>query len=191
MVYIEGEQDFNPDLAKNENLEEILEEIMVTYGTELATLAFSYVKDAGLAKDIVQNVFISCSSSLQKFKGESSLKTWLYRITINQCKDHLKSAYFKRILLPGKQEDNSTPHADSPEAELLEKDHKRQIRDCIMSLSPKYKEVIFLYYYQEFTVGEVASTLRISENTVKTRLKRGREKLGAILRKEDMQWDRI
>ncbi|SIG63011.1 RNA polymerase factor sigma C [Mycobacteroides abscessus subsp. abscessus] len=60
-----------------------------------------------------------------------------------------------------------------------------------MSLSPKYKEVIFLYYYQEFSVGEVASTLRISENTVKTRLKRGREKLGAILRKEDMQWDRI
>ena len=79
------------------NLEEILEEIMITYGDELTRLAYTYVKDIETAKDVVQSVFLKCYTHLRTFRGDSKLKTWLYRIPINKCKDYLRSSYFKRL----------------------------------------------------------------------------------------------
>ncbi|MDA6131003.1 hypothetical protein OSK38_26985, partial [Escherichia coli] len=61
-----------------EDIHTIVEDLMIEYGSELASLAFSYVKDTAQAKDIVQNVFISCYQHLHSFKGDSSIKTWLY-----------------------------------------------------------------------------------------------------------------
>lgn len=77
------------ELEENE-LDELLEEIVILYGDELTRLAYTYVKDSETAKDIVQTVFIKCYTHLKTFKGEAKLKTWLYRITINKCKDHVK-----------------------------------------------------------------------------------------------------
>jgi RNA polymerase sigma factor (sigma-70 family) len=116
VLFLEERREVTIDLINEDNLEEIIEEIMVTYGTELTMLAYSYVKDVNTAKNIVQNVFIKCYYNLLKYKGESSLKTWLYRITINQCKDYLRSAYFRKIKFFGRKESgeqNSTHFFDS------------------------------------------------------------------------------
>ncbi|EFV74070.1 MULTISPECIES: sigma-70 family RNA polymerase sigma factor [Cytobacillus] len=171
-----------------EDIHTIVEDLMIEYGSELASLAFSYVKDTAQAKDIVQNVFISCYQHLHSFKGDSSIKTWLYRITINQCKDYLKSSYIKRIFFLQKM-DNEMRSERDPEIELLSKDRKSQVENMVLSLSPKYKEVIFLYYYKDFSIKEISSILKISANTVKTRLKRGRELLKKVMEERGFEWE--
>lgn len=168
----------------------VIEDLMLDYGTELTSLAFSYVKDVAQAKDIVQNVFILCYQHLHQFKGDSSIKTWLYRITINQCKDYLKSSYFRRMFSFEKMEKEIRSEGN-PEADLLSKDRKSQVEKIVLSLRPKYKEVIFLYYYKDFSIDEIASILKIPANTVKTRLKRGRGYLKKLMEERGFEWEEI
>lgn len=190
VLYIEEKSESYYALTNEKTIDAVIEELMTEYGTELTSLAFSYVKDAAQAKDIVQMVFISCYQNLHKFRGESSVKTWLYRITINQCKDYLKSSYFRRIFPFAKQEKED--HTEiNPEVNLLHKDRETRVKRIVLSLSPKYKEIIFLYYYKDFSVEEISAILKISANTVKTRLTRGRERLKKLLEEEGYEWEDI
>lgn len=187
-MYYEEKGESNYALTKEKTIDTVIEDLMTEYGTELTSLAFTYVKDGAQAKDIVQVVFISCYQNLHKFKGESSVKTWLYRITINKCKDYLKSSYFKRIFSFATLEKEG--HSElNPEVNLLNKDRDTRVKKVVLSLSQKYKEVIFLYYYKDFTVEEISEILIISANTVKTRLVRGRERLKKLLEEEGFEWD--
>ncbi|MBS4192781.1 sigma-70 family RNA polymerase sigma factor [Bacillus sp. FJAT-49705] len=189
-MYLEEKSNANYACVRDENVDAVIEGLMMEYGTELTSLAFSYVKDAAQAKDIVQNVFIRCYQHLHQFKGEASIKTWLYRITINQCKDYLKSSYFKRIFSIEKME-KVVQSEQNPEEDLLDKDRKTQVKNIVLSLRPKYKEVIFLYYYKDFSVEEISVVLKVSANTVKTRLKRGRERLKQLLEEGGFEWEDI
>lgn len=166
-----------------EDLEVILEEIMITYGDELTRLAFTYVKDIETAKDIVQTVFLKCYTHLGTFKGDSKLKTWLYRITINKCKDYVRSSYFRRFQLFDKHTESKTKL--STEEEVIKLTTQIEVKKVVLSLSSKYSEVLLLYYYEDLAMEEIADILQISRNTVKTRLRRGREKLISLLDKED------
>ena len=76
-----------------------LESLMRTYGNDVLRMAYSYVKDYDTAEDIFQEVFIKVNANLAAFRGESSIKTWLLRITVNACKDYLKSAYSRRVTM--------------------------------------------------------------------------------------------
>lgn len=173
------------ELEENE-LDELLEEIMILYGDELTRLAYTYVKDSETAKDIVQTVFIKCYTHLKTFKGEAKLKTWLYRITINKCKDHVKSAYFRRFIL-FKDINHKTDTMPSPEEEVMYQTMQAELKNIILSLPPKYAEVILLYYYEELDINEIAAILQISKNTAKTRLRRGRKNLLPFLKKEEFR----
>ncbi|WP_253701625.1 sigma-70 family RNA polymerase sigma factor [Bacillus sp. FJAT-27445] len=168
------------------DLKQSLNEIMDRYGTELSILAFSYVKDIEEAKDIVQNVFVKCYTHLHSFQGNSSLKTWLYRITINECKDYLKSSYFKKIILGGHVKENST-HI-TPETVLLKKAENEQVIAAIMGLGKKYREVTILRYIHHLEVKEIADVLGLSAETVKTRIRRAKMKLLPNV-KEDLLYE--
>ena len=74
-----------------------LESMMRTYGNDVLRTAYMYVKDIHTAEDIFQEVFIKADRNKESFRGESSVKTWLIRITVNACKDYLKSAYNRRV----------------------------------------------------------------------------------------------
>ncbi|MBP2242763.1 RNA polymerase sigma-70 factor (ECF subfamily) [Cytobacillus eiseniae] len=189
-MYLEEKSKSYYALTKDKTIDAVIEEFMIEYGTELTSLAFSYVKDASQAKDIVQTAFISCYQNLHKFKGESSVKTWLYRITINQCKDYLKSSYFRRIFSFAALEKEEQTESN-PEENLLNKDRETRVRNIVLALNPKYKEVIFLYYYKDFSVEEISEILKVSANTVKTRLARGRERLKKFLEEEGFEWEDI
>ncbi|HEX7066249.1 MAG TPA: sigma-70 family RNA polymerase sigma factor [Bacillales bacterium] len=161
--------------------EEWLGTIMNQYGEGLTKLAYHYVKDWGRAEDIVQDVFVSCFDHYEDFRGDSSVKTWVYRITINRCKDVLKSSAFRKTLL-GKFD--FTPRretAHTPELFLVKKETEKQLARHIFSLSVKYREVILLFYYEEFSVNGISELLSIKPNTVKTRLDRAREKLKRLM----------
>nr|WP_245827664.1 sigma-70 family RNA polymerase sigma factor [Paenisporosarcina indica] len=145
-------------------------------------LAYTYVKNKQAAEDVVQDVFMRAYEKRDDFKGESSYKTYLYRMTINRCYDHLRSWSFKNVQISNKltlifQGENNTEHT------AIMKDEKFMLGKEILSLPLKYREVLVLYYYKDLSVEETATILKCSPNTIKTRLKRAREKLKLQLEK--------
>ncbi|MEA3319525.1 sigma-70 family RNA polymerase sigma factor [Sutcliffiella horikoshii] len=154
----------------------LLEKVMLEYGDQLARLAYSYVKEQEIAKDLVQNTFEKCYTKLENFRHESTIKTWLYRITINECKDYLKSWSYKKSRMMELYSANKNISLSSEE-EAMEKWEKGRVKSTIFTLPPKYREMIFLYYYEELTMEEIAELLGLSISTVKTRISRGRERL--------------
>lgn len=161
--------------------EEILGEIMLEHGNPLVRLAFSYVKDKETAKDMVQNTFIKCYENLDEFRYDSSIKTWLYRITINQCKDYLGSWNYRKVHAKSVLGSTITSFLTSPEDKVIKGFEKKELKDCILSLPQKYREVIFLYYYESLTIDEIAEVTQINNNTVKTRLRRAKQKMKILI----------
>lgn len=159
---------------------------MIEYGDELVRLAFSYVKDAEIAKDMVQNTFIKCYKNLDSFRKDAQIKTWIYRITINECKDYLKSWNNKMVQV--KSFINETVRSISPSVEktVIDKYNSEEMKDAIFSIPKVYREVIFLYYYDSLNTEEIATVLDISVNTVKTRLRRARQKLQLMIKEEEL-----
>ncbi|MFC5465967.1 sigma-70 family RNA polymerase sigma factor [Lederbergia graminis] len=153
----------------------LLHQIMMKYGTELKQIAYLYVNDRAECEDIIQEVFIAFYQHLDKFRHEASYKTWLIRITINKCKDHHKRWSIKNLIY--KSEIRPVNASPSSENEFIQQQHSKEIIEQVASLSPKYKEVIILFYFQDLSMREISEVLNISINTVKSRLLRGKEAL--------------
>lgn len=156
----------------------LIEQWIKDYRHELKWLAYSYVKDAYTAEDIIQETFIKAYQKYSSLKDQSLVKHWFYKITVNLCKDHLKSAYVKRIVKKGSDLFLQTPSSiDTPEDYMVKKVDQETITVHILALEHKYKEIILLYYFGEFTLHESSEILHISVNTAKTRLRRARHLL--------------
>lgn len=153
--------------------EERLEQVMDQYGEYLIRFAYLYVKDWPVAEDIVQEVFISYYQKAHQFEQRSSLKTYLSKITINKCHDHLRSWKNKRSLFSGAI-GSLISGAKSPEEAYERRSGQAKLIKKVLELPIKYREVILLYYYHELTGSEISRLLDCSENTVKTRLKRAK-----------------
>ncbi|MDG5786965.1 sigma-70 family RNA polymerase sigma factor [Evansella sp. AB-P1] len=164
-----------------------IESLLGQYGTELKRLSFLYVKDHTLAEDVLQEVFIACYQNLASFREESSYKTWLIRITINKCKDILKKWSFRHIFTRPIMEGELTSN-NTPENQSVQKMEKDILAKSILQLPLKFREVIILFYYEELSVEEISSILQINKNTVKSRLKRSREKLKMLLQGWEEEW---
>lgn len=162
--------------------EYVLEKVMIEYGNELVRLAFSYVKDAESAKDIVQNAFIKCYKNLDSFRYDAQLKTWLYRITINECKDYLKSWNYKMVQVKSFINETAKSILPSTERAVIDKYNNDAIKDTILSLPKVYREVIYLYFYESLKTEEIAEVLDIPVNTVKTRLRRAKQRLEPMIK---------
>ena len=169
-----------------EEKEYILEKIMIEYGNELVRLAFSYVKDADIAKDMAQNTFIKCYKNLDSFRFDAHIKTWLYRITINECKDYLKSWNYRMVHVKSFINETAKSILPSTEKKVIDKYNNREIRDTILSLPKVYREVVFLYYYVSLNTEEIAKILDVSVNTVKTRLRRAKQRLHLMIKEAEL-----
>jgi RNA polymerase sigma-70 factor (ECF subfamily) len=119
------------------------------------------------SEDVLQEVFIKLLYNSPNFKDENHKKAWLIRVTKNLCKNILKSSDHKNVLI----EDYQFPISSNDD------DLKIDIVKQIISLPTKYKSVIILYYYNDYSVSEIAQILKISKSAVKMQLKRGRELL--------------
>lgn len=172
----------NSALARDRSA--VLEEWMTAYGTRVMHLAYFYLKDRHAAEDISQEVFLKAYNSMDDFRGDSQVYTWLYRITVNLCRDRLRSAYHQRTVLPGELP-VARSEGDEPESEALKQSKRESIMRSIMSLPEHYREVLVLYYYQELNVVQIAEVTGLAENTVKTRLHRARQQLKQILEHEE------
>jgi RNA polymerase sigma-70 factor, ECF subfamily len=165
----------------NFNKDEILEKIMIEHGNDVLYLAYSYVKDRSIAEDLAQEVFLSAYIHLDTFQFHASIKTWLFRITVNRCKDYLKSWSYKTTIVTNVIEFAlGTPREKETVKILIDKDEKARLAEIIFSLPLKYREVIYLFYFEEMSLNEITGLLNVNINTLKSRMKRAKE----ILKKE-------
>lgn len=160
----------------------LLEEWMRLYGTRVLHLAYTYLRDRHAAEDVAQEVFIRAYRAMDEFRGQSAVYTWLYRITVNLCRDRLRSAEARRVTLPG--ELPTAAGSEDPEGQALDNLRSQALARLVLALPEPYREVVVLYYYHELSTAEIAQVTGQAENTVKTRLHRARQQLREMLARE-------
>lgn len=150
-------------------------EILVEkYQNNLYAAAFHVCKNAQDAEDVVQDTFIQYLSKTQNFESEQHIRAWLIRVAINKAKNKT-SSFFRRKTLPLDDYDYiQTLSFPSEEASAL--------FEAVMHLPDQYRIVIHLFYYEDYSVKEIAEILKLTQNNVKVRLSRGRTLLRNTLK---------
>lgn len=146
--------------------------MIARYGDGILRLCLLYLGDRQLAEDAFQETFVKAWRRQDTFRGESSIKTWLSHIAVNTCRDMLRRGWFR--LMKRSEPIESLFALAAPQEEA-----RADVRDAVLALPGKYREVIVLYYDQEMTLKEIAETTGMTVNSVSTRLRRAR----ALLRK--------
>lgn len=136
-------------------------------------LAFNCLKSRTDADDVTQTVLLRLYETKKTFDNEDHLKYWLVRVTLNECKKYWRSPW--RRTEDYEDYANHLTTAEPQHSDLL---------DAVMALDQKYRIVIFLYYYEGYTIEEIAKLLKLPRGTVGTRLKRAREQLKKNLSEE-------
>nr|WP_276541836.1 sigma-70 family RNA polymerase sigma factor [Bacillus infantis] len=157
--------------------EAAIDQIMQLYGQDILQLAYTYVKQKDVAEDLTQEIFIKCYKNLHQYNRKSMLKTWLWRIAVNHCKDYLRSWHNRHIILSEEQAKSGSGMKDEVEAAVIKKDDDSQLAAAVMNLPDHYREVIYLHYFEEMSIKEIAAVTGINQNTIKTRLKRAKQLL--------------
>ena len=155
----------------------LIDEIMNQYGQEILQLAYSYVNNKAIAEDLTQDIFVKCYKNLHTYSGKSKLRTWLWRIAINHCKDFHRSWYNKNVIIAGEEMPSNGTKKELVEQTVIQKEEDDELIAAIMNLPIKYREVIYLFYYEELPLKEIALVTDAGLNTVKTRLRRAKELL--------------
>ena len=119
------------------------------------------------ADDAVQEVFLRLYQRAEPFDSPEHLRRWLLRVTLNYCRDVLKSPWRRRRV----------PLESLPELPAFQREEERVLYQTVMSLPEKYRTVLDLFYYEELSVREIAALLHIEVSAVTTRLSRARGKL--------------
>ena len=158
----------------------VVERLIEDYGQDVLKIAYLYVKDQQLAEDIFQEVFYKVMKNYHKFEHLSSEKTWLIRITINTCKDLLRTSWLRRVTTFGTLEEQNQTQYEQP-FDMTQSESNNELYEMIMKLPQRYKEVILLFYHEDFSYDEMAKILNIPKGTVQSRLARGREKLKKMM----------
>lgn len=151
-----------------------IEELIDLYGNGILRLCILYLGDQHLAEDAFQETFIKAWKKWDDFRGESSAKTWLTRIAVNTCRDMLRSSWLRMMR---KSQPVETLFDLSTKEDIQE---ETAVRDALLRLPGIYREVILLHYDQGMKIREIAKELRLSPNSVSTRLRRAR----ALIEKE-------
>ncbi|MCG0278959.1 MAG: sigma-70 family RNA polymerase sigma factor [Thermanaeromonas sp.] len=168
-------------MMKNEQMEDL----MRRFGDKVLHLAYSYLGDRHLAEDVAQEVFVRVFLSLDQFQGRSSLFTWIYQITVNLCRDYLRSQ--KRCRLEPTWE-VSRYNVDVEDVVLTEMEYQ-ELWQAIFNLPVAYREVIWLHYYDQLELKEIAHILGISLSAVKIRLYRARQQLQKALQEGENRYE--
>ena len=130
-----------------------------------------HLKNYADTEDIFQNVFLKYVLSSAVFENPEHEKAWFIRVTINACRDLLKSFFRSRTV-------SLDELADQPDQLSQE---NREVLEAVLSLPAKYRDVVYLHYYEGYTAKEIGTILKKNTNTVYTLLTRAREQLRSTL----------
>jgi RNA polymerase sigma-70 factor (ECF subfamily) len=135
------------------------------------------MNNSALVDDIAQDVFITVYRNLRYFRFESQFTTWLYRITVNRCKDYLRRMNVRKIFSPLDESFEVSEYSTPVE----NNDISKIVMDAIAKLPEKLRMPLILKDIEGFSYQEISETLNCEMGTVKSRIFRGREKLKEIL----------
>jgi RNA polymerase sigma-70 factor (ECF subfamily) len=152
-----------------------VEQVLKTYKDSLFRTAFCIVRNPSDAEDVVSDVLLKYMDSRKDFENEEHLKAWLIRATVNRSRD-MMTAFWRRKQTVWDESILEIPAAEPEDRELIE---------SVLRLPERYREAIYLYYYEDYSVVEIASMLKVTQSAIKTRLQRGRAMLKEEL-KEDL-----
>lgn len=143
-----------------------INQIVEEYADTITRICCSYGKNYDDMQDIMQNVFLKLMRAKPEFESKEHEKAWIIRVTLNECKDFLKSIFRRHTSLE-----------EIEEIPIEEKEDLSYIREAVMKLPDKYKAVIYLFYYEGYSAVEIAGILHKKENTIYTWMNRGRQML--------------
>lgn len=162
-----------------------LNRIMEQYGNSVYRMSYYMLQNEQDAQDILQETLIRYMQKAPIFKSREHEKAWVLRVANNLCKDMLRFQKKNRYLSLCEIKEIDDSINVNVCFDILEEGQSRtKLLTHIFSLNEKYKQVIFLHYYEDYSVKEVASILGISEAAVKKRLERGRSELKNRLLKQ-------
>ena len=147
------------------------------YADTVRRICLLYLKNYHDTEDIFQNVFLKYCLYNKEFQNDEHEKAWIIRITVNACKDFLKSFYHKNIM-PVEAIQDMAVNADNDQSFVLE---------AVLSLPQKYKDTVYLFYYEGYTASEISKITGKKENTIYTFLARARKLLKEMLGGEDFE----
>jgi RNA polymerase sigma-70 factor (ECF subfamily) len=164
------------------------EELFTHFERPVYSLCFRLLGDAEEARDAAQETFIKVYKGLDNFRAESGLKTWIYRIAINQAmnqqrwwrrrhRDETISLELSRGESETRLGDGLPSQAVSPELEAIRNERQQKLMRALADIKPDYRVALVLREIEELSYEEIAETLAISIGTVKSRIARGREEL--------------
>jgi RNA polymerase sigma-70 factor (ECF subfamily) len=161
-LYINGEKD-------------ALSEIFLRHKSKMKSVAFRITKNDQDAEDIVQNSMISIMKSAHKFRGESAVTTWIYKIVSNAAIDKLRA-------LKSVQSLENINELIVNESQINQKDFSLDLLNALNSLPLNQREVVFLIDFEGFSIKDAAKKLKCAPGTIKSRCHRAHEKLAKQLR---------
>ena len=151
-----------------------VQELIERYQNNLYAIAFNICKNPSDAQDVVQDTFIQYYTSKKEFEDEQHLRAWLIRVAINKAKNMTLTFWHQHKV--SLEEYMETLTFETPESENLFEE--------VMKLPKKYRIVIHLFYYEDYTIREIAKIMNVTESNVKVRLTRGRRLLRNVLKEE-------
>ena len=137
------------------------------YKDTVYRIALNFFKNHYDADDIVQEVLLKFYMTDKTFENDEHVRNWLIRVAINQCKNVLRLPWRRR----------SVPLDELTGSIEFEYKEQNELFMQVMYLPEKYRVILYLFYYEEFSVKEISSLLKINESAVTTRLSRARKKL--------------
>ena len=149
------------------------ERLANTYADAILRLSYTYLKNTHDAQDICQTVFVKLLMEPREFKSPEHERAYILRMAANACKDLLKSHWRRTTVAM-----EAASHIPAPELE------EGSLSAAVNLLPPKYRAVIYLYYYEGYSSKEIARLLGRNPATVATQLRRGRTQLKDLLESE-------
>ncbi|HEY5584136.1 MAG TPA: sigma-70 family RNA polymerase sigma factor [Ruminiclostridium sp.] len=146
-------------------------EAIEKYSDTLIRISYSYMRNMSDAEDMTQDAFLQLIKKKPSFENDLHEKAWLIRVTINLCKNRLKTAWFRKTLPLG-------------EARFDFTEKESEVMSAVFELPTKYRNIIHLFYFEEYRISEIATILGQKESTIGSQLHRARKMLKPKL-KED------
>ncbi len=162
-------------------------QLIERYTQMVKRITIGKIANEEIARELVQETFLHAYLSLNHLRDDTRFKSWLYGITLNVCRNYLREQKTPVLsledMMGGMYYDTSDALAmmEDPQTLVEERELQRFVFDAVQSLSPKDREVTLLFYYEEISLKEIATTLGISAGAVKGRLHRARTQLRELL----------
>lgn len=160
-------------------LEQYFEDCIMEHGRSLFNYIYSLVRHKELAEDLYQEVLISAYLALPSFEGKAKIKSWLFKIAMNKCRDYWRKEKSANQFWEDKVymyvEETKAP--SPPEEAVLCKCNQEEMVETLQKLPEMYRDPLLLFYYHHQTLMEISDTTKLPLSTVKTRMKRAKDRL--------------